>query len=966
MNPLRPDQATSYARPTVTSTGDDPRYLGGKVVNALYRVVKACQIHAETNHAVVQVVDYALATLQQYFEATQVGSCAILFTPHAVFLNRSILKTSKETYQLALELGGILQECEVTEITVSRDVPSQEIVDFGRTVSEFTQTGRKSARFAEGGWDGLKLRRVVGFGGAVNASPAVRAARTYAAALMIVRNFYDELKRGKYELRQGIKRVAQKLVTTFDSGGPEGSRQAKSGGRLLLSIAAAPSADADRSNILLSGAIVALAMANQLTTDRTLLSALASAAVLYDTGRQRLIGYEREGEPLGPRVLNEDERAQLPTSSIVALTAMGKLHPPSMARAVIVHEAQALRENTLVYQGRRSALLLSRILSVAFSFIELRLPRPGAAGLGIDDAIQVLESEAPDNVGRALVKLLTGALGIFPAGTMVELSTGEMGVVLATPALPVDFARPPVRILYDAQAQLLSEPIDVDLALPAQNGQRRFVARPIDATDQQMKQMRAYVMQLAAKRAKKKTMDRMQAVKPKATPSARPAINPSNAPVARAPEGGTPGSHIAGAYVTRGSLPPSAFMTPGSSMGAVAPRAGVAYTDPPPCTPHSGETSPPSSGSAEAARSGTMPLSDPPESPHRRAPTARPMTRRWDPRAEDGAAESADGVSSKHQGVNAPGPSQRGHEPASGGRNQTRSLSWEEYNRELEVVASATPPPRNLTPRPPGMRNAPPSSSSESLSETDALLAAYLSEEETSEVSPSTPPAERPSARFGLRWTGTGKNPLSEGSGEPAPSTGRSTGRPSAYPVDRDSSIPSSNAGLRWGGSQSGALSSQGRDSFSDTPPPSSPFTPAPFTPSPISSGPQADQARSFARPKETQSNRMPTAPVVPPAVGRMPTGPVVPPAVGRMPTGPVVPPAASPPTARAPTRTATAPWSSGARKTGADPRSEDAHVEPTIEQVEPAASTPIPEGPTSKRAKAGTSNWGSPRRGKP
>lgn len=937
MSVQRSDTAvTSSAAPE-----EDARQLAGRLVNAVYRVVKACQLHSETNQAVAQVVDYALATIGQYFQLTGVNSFSILFTPHAVFVNRSMLKTSKETYQLALELGNVLMECEVTELTVSREIGSKEMVEFGRIVSEFTQTGKPSPRFAEGGWESLKLRRVVGFGAGAAVSPPVQAARTYAAALMIVRKFYDDLKRGEYQLRQGIKRVAQKLVSSFD---PDSPSSRGGGGRLLMSIAAAPAADADRSSVLLSSAIVALAMGWQLTNDRGVLTSLASAAVLYDAGRQRLLGYDKDGERVGPRTLNQDQEALLPVSSVVALTALGKLHPPSMARAVLVHEAHTLREGGQVYQGRRSPLLLSRILATAFSFVELRVPRPGTAALGIDDALQVLEAHAQDNLGRALVKLLTGALGIFPAGTMVELSTGEMAVVLSTPVLPVDFARPPVRILYDEGAQLLSEPLDVDLAQPVPGAERRYIKRPIDATDQQMKQMRAYVMQLATKRARKKSLAAMQAVKA-AVPQEPSSSAASDSFGSSSLGASSRGSSSLGSSNVSGSLSaPSVGAAPAST-----PRDD-SFPDLPPMSP-ARATLPPESSSA---------------------PRARPNTKQWDPRSDDGSPGSVRAPAR----VNAPTPA--GAPRA--GHQETRSLSWQEYKEELHAATTTNrpPPPDAAAPAATGARATAPPPPDASLTDTDALLAAYLAEEGEGGGGRPQVHEDRPSARAGLRWQG--KNP-----GEPQSSNnaglsaaaaafnrGTTTNNPlssrGSYSSERDSSI-GSNAGLRW----SARGSSQGRDSFADIPGPE----PTPSPRAPISGAP------SSASPKPV--SRQATGPVavtvpINPAVKTMPppahataaSGP--PSSVGRQPTAPVSVPASSAPVSSPPAassgkaRAGTAAWSSPARRTGTGvgeppPASvEPPAPEPAIE--DPVSSGPV-EGPVSKRAKAGTSAWGSAKRDK-
>ena len=470
------------------SQEEDRRQLAGKVVNALYRVIKACQLHSEQNQAVIQVIEQAVVSVQRYCEAAGVKAAAILFTPHAVFINRQMMRASKETYQLALELGTLLAACDATEVTVTSEITATEVAEFGRAAANASRDGKPSVRLTNGGWDGLRLRKIVGLGTAGVLSPQVKAARTYAAGLMILKAFYSDLREGNYEPRQGVKRIAQKLVSQSDLEA-----------RLLLSIAAVPSVDADRTQTLLSSAVVALAMASQLSTDRALLSAIVSAALLYDIGRPRLVGIGAST----PRQLNADEESLQMTSVLVAATALGKLHPPNLTRAVLLHEVHALKNGVTPYRGKRTPTLASRILVVARSFVELRTPSATSSALGLDDAIQVLDGQAADNTGRALVKLLLGALGIFPAGTMVELSTGEMGVVLATPNLPVDFSRPPVRILYDENAQLLPEPEDVDLSVAVtKDGRVRTIRKAIDSTDQQMRQMRAYVMQVASRRSR--------------------------------------------------------------------------------------------------------------------------------------------------------------------------------------------------------------------------------------------------------------------------------------------------------------------------------------------------------------------------------------------------------------------------------------------------------------------------------
>ncbi len=909
---------------------EDPRQLAGRVVNAIYRLIKGCFLHDDANQALTGLIELVIESTHQFCEKAGVESAAVLFAGNSVFVNKQMLRASRETYQLALELGTILAGCNVTEVTLERGVLAVEVAEFGRAVAAMHREKKLSPKFTEGGWTGLKVRKVVGFGGSEVLSPVTRVARTYAASIMIVRAFYADLKKGKFELSHSVKRVAQKLA-----GIPEDEK------RLLLSTAAAPAADTDRAGLIVSSAIVAVVMAGQLTDDRSALTSLATAALLYDAGRARLTrGSGTDGPPI-ERVLNEEEEERLPNASVIALTVLGKLHPPSVTRSVIVYEALALRnEATTPYGGARQPHVLSRILATARAFTELRVARGASPPLSIDDAIQVLSSQARDNTEKTFVKLLVGTLGVFPAGTLVELSTGELAVVVSTPRLPVDFARPPVRIMYDPNGALLEEPIDLDLATAKhdEEGQRRFILKPIDASDQQMKQMRAYVMSLTAKRKRSSDKNRIDKAQLDAAKSeAKPKIDRPpprrrlSAPQADIPaavrahqererqklavdivhtptEAAPPAPAVEAEPIVDdgwGEAEPEVEVLPGLSKPARAPsepelsfepielhqhdaRPAPAAAPAPAPAPASSSASPvlaaresraavkrwdprseeeppadaaPPPRSAEPAKSAPVPPSASPASVAK-PPTPRPVAaspsalvaKRGDERAGPAmrptpsvpmpavvVKEAGEPAAAKPGArpplvakvttelvIPAPPPdSQSGLTPSRRSSGSTRQVSWTEYGKEI-VEAVGVPEP--------------------SPSETDAILAAYLSEDASAEPAE---PNEAQSRSAGLRWGpdasssgghATGGNSTSGHSTGGHSTGGHSTGGHSTgghstggHSTGGHSTGGASSgghvtgaarqaratntAGLRWEGrSSAGASSSAGRDMAASSP----------------------------------------------------------------------------------------------------------------------------------------------------
>jgi hypothetical protein len=781
---------------------EEARQLAPRFVHAIYRLIKGCLLHAESNQAVTQLVDFTLQTVDQYCEAHQCDSVSVLFAAKTVFVNRQMLRASRETYELARELGELLDVCGVNEVTVQRTVSRGDVAEFGGLIAGVQRDRSLAEKVTAGALHGIRARLVTGFGaGGTDQTPVQRAARTFAASVLMVRTFFADLKSGKLELPHGIKRIAQKLVT-----------QTEDDARLLVAIAAAPAADSDRASLAVSTAVLSLAMAQQLTTDRTALASLASAALLYDAGRPRL-----QGSPIGgiERRLNEEEEERVPPSTVVTLSIVGKMHPPSLARTVLAYEALALRGGARPYQGRRSPLVLSRVLATARAFAELRISQGTDSALSIDDAIQVLAGQAQDATERTFVKLLVGALGIFPAGTMVELNTGEMGVVTATPLLPADFARPPVRILYDARANLLEQPLDLDLSRPGPDGVKRLIRRPVDADDQQMKQMRAYVVGLttAKRRAQSRSIKRPAppehyTLPPAYTPTHRPPRHAGSETIQRRPASQRP-------YSSPPSGPRRGLMeitlNPVGTSTIPAPRRQSAVPPLPPTEPLLREFP------ADSART------EPPPDPSR-IKRERPAVRRRDPRAEEdfeaplvevarvgSAAPSPVSARALSQPVEpgplapapfppapsaAPPPLRADVPPPlarSGGdenRKQTgstRQVAWEQYGG---LVEKSEPSEEGVLPF--ATASASPAAPVE---ETDALLAAYLAEEEgrSGRQKPST---------GGLKW---GDEKVDSSRPSKPPSTGGLRwGEPKSAPGG------GSSGGLRWGSEPASVRSSGG------------------------------------------------------------------------------------------------------------------------------------------------------------
>ncbi|WP_437286846.1 hypothetical protein [Sorangium sp. So ce406] len=471
------------------------------LVQMIYRLAKACLLHSDSNQAVLSLVPSAIDGIVQYCELSGTEAATLVFAGNTLFLNGQMLRASRETYEIALELGSFFEACDVSELVLEKTVRRAELAAFARLLADAQRDRSIAARLLQSNLRGVRVRKLTNPfpAGAIegDGTRIGRISRTYAAAILVMRSFYAALRAAEPALPQRVKRVAQKLVAA-----------AEEDARLLLAVAAGKVADPDEAGLSVSTAIVALGIARQLTTDRRMLGSLVTAALLYDVSRLRLTGAlagpadgeEPAARSLLERSLSDDEKERLPASAAVMLTALGKLHAPSITRTVIAYEALGLRpggRQGALYGGRRSPTVLARILAAARQFTELRAaPFPAldggsSGGSSLDAVLQRMLAGAESATDRAIGKLLIGALGIIPTGTFVQLSTGELGVVLSTPSSPARFAQPPVRVLFDEQGHLLGAPFDVDLAQRAPGAEPCFIVRPVEVEPHHERAIRA-------------------------------------------------------------------------------------------------------------------------------------------------------------------------------------------------------------------------------------------------------------------------------------------------------------------------------------------------------------------------------------------------------------------------------------------------------------------------------------------
>jgi hypothetical protein len=434
------------------------KQAGAHVVLALFRLVKASQLYDASNEAVRTLVAPVTEAIKGYCELFDTDVVRLLFSKDQVFVNRRMMRAPRETFALAVQLGALLMANELNEIALEDDVPAESVATLARLIVDSQRDKNAQNSLHQGGLRGVSLRQAPDADIDVDPdeSPIAKVVKSYAASILILGAFHKQLAAGNARGANEVKRIAQKLVALSEVH-PE----------LLVATAAGALPDDNPARRDVSTAVIVLAMAKLLTSDRSTLTTITQAALLADCGTAQF----------GPMRDADDTSV----GTLAVLTNIGEFHPASVRRSVVAFESLRLQAYAgAIYADARPHTIMGALLAVARRFNEIRTPKPGEKQVRLDAAVKQLESKATQDTDQACLRLLVSALGFYAPGTMVELDTSELALVSGVPAVALDFSRPPIHIMTDSKKQILASPVEMDLAKQPRGQPKRAIRKVVD------------------------------------------------------------------------------------------------------------------------------------------------------------------------------------------------------------------------------------------------------------------------------------------------------------------------------------------------------------------------------------------------------------------------------------------------------------------------------------------------------
>jgi HD-GYP domain-containing protein (c-di-GMP phosphodiesterase class II) len=266
----------------------------------------------------------------------------------------------------------------------------------------------------------------------------VAPVRAYASCMQMARDIRTEPEGSRVVSLRQLRRVTQSVVD-----------QVLSDPYSLIALSTIKDFDDYLISHSTNVAILAVVLGQRLGLSKAQLGELCLAAFLHDTGKTE-VDPDVLAKPGPLSDLEWQEMRRHPTMGSMMLLASLQPGVPSMRAAVVAFEHH-LRYDRCGYPtttSKRDVTLFGSIVSIADVFDALTTARVyRARNLTPYEALDYLIANAGTRFDPVLVKLFAEVMGLYPSGTVVELTSGEVAVVVKPPPAGGSLDRPHVRIL---------------------------------------------------------------------------------------------------------------------------------------------------------------------------------------------------------------------------------------------------------------------------------------------------------------------------------------------------------------------------------------------------------------------------------------------------------------------------------------------------------------------------------------
>lgn len=443
--------------------------LGRLLVMQLHMVLRTFKLHEPTNQALLIASENLRDTINTLWAAVG-GAVRLQLVDGVAYLNDTRLRLDATLESHIQFLQQELSRRELGGIAFARPVDAEALRHFIQlltrevSTSEDVRALREALQqFKELAMELLDPRVFVDEEGSddeVKVDRRTFALQAYAKAIVAMREGVRQVRDAEAPTSNlSTTRIVQDLVDI-------GSERVN----FLLKLSAIKSADDYAYTHAANTCILSLVLGRALGVSRLDLVDLGLAGLFADIGFATLPPELLDRE----RALTATERQEVQTAMLRQVRSIfqGTRLTDALMRRVVVAYEHHLPYRDPEHGNVNPLHPFSRIVAVADAFDALTTRRPWRDGYPADEALEILRQESGRRFDPLVVRLLVNLMGLYPLGALVELASGEIGVVYHSSHDPAFRDRPWVKLLRTAEGSTVKKTVLRNLAQESGDGGR--------------------------------------------------------------------------------------------------------------------------------------------------------------------------------------------------------------------------------------------------------------------------------------------------------------------------------------------------------------------------------------------------------------------------------------------------------------------------------------------------------------
>lgn|GEM_PF-4326139 len=404
--------------------GDVDR-VGTRLVTGLHAIDKALRVYEVNNRAVIQILEDLAEAIREAPGQDGRGPCLEVRDEHFL-LNGVPVRLGYKIWQRSRELGTALRRRGIRGFCLPPEPTRQKLQLLFARLQKLKLASAPEA-------EGLLSQITTETGAVVLTAPPLTssaeqrdrdrdAVRLYAILAVLISDVLEAARAGKRITLVPLKRVIQLVADQLDQ--REG---------LLLSLPNLPGYRGHLETHLANVTLLALAVGRRLHLAPECLMELALAAAIHDLPAallpRELQARVERGEELSPA--EQGSVSFAPRQALLyVLQGPGTSSSQIMAQAVTLAEASAEFTAPPRYQSGVGPSVLSRLLAIVNAYELLVRPVGGWDPLLPSEAMRWLLVDHAERFDPLLLSAFGRVLGLFPTGSLVELTSGQIAVVV--------------------------------------------------------------------------------------------------------------------------------------------------------------------------------------------------------------------------------------------------------------------------------------------------------------------------------------------------------------------------------------------------------------------------------------------------------------------------------------------------------------------------------------------------------